>query len=164
MDEHETQARMDGQMDEGKNNLATRQAKMDASTGDRKVGNCERVQQRQSQFDDVKICATKAWDVTDDNWGAAGQDPEARWAEREVRAKRVWLDAADKEAIKMTLRSSSAFVPARRLVRREGHVALIPTCRAVVSHSGVAAVYSPLQVPGEGDLALRPNRLGEVAE
>lgn len=92
MDRHETQARIDAQINEWKNNLETMKAKAEAATGDMKVTYLETVGQLQGQFDELKVKAAHAWDVADDAWDSAGKDLELTWEEWQVRAKRAWSD------------------------------------------------------------------------
>jgi hypothetical protein len=92
MDRHETQARVDAQINEWRNNLETMKAKAGAATGDAKVSYLESVEQLQKQFDGLKIEAAKAWDVADDSWESAGKELELQLQDWEVRAKRAWSD------------------------------------------------------------------------
>lgn len=92
MDRHESKARIDGQINEWKNNLETLKAKAAVSTGEARVGYQEKVGELQKQLDDLKIQAAAAWDVADDSWDSTRKDLELKWAEWEVRAKQAWGD------------------------------------------------------------------------
>lgn len=92
MDRHETEARINGQIDEWKRNLAVMSAKAEASTGEAKVGYLQGVKQLQEQLDAVKIRAAAAWDVADDAWDSTAKDLDAQWQEWQAKAKKVWDD------------------------------------------------------------------------
>ena len=94
MDRHETQARIEAQIDEWKKNIETMKAKAEASTGHVNVEYREHVAQLQKQFDDLKIQAASAWDVADDSWDSALKDLELKWEEWELRAKQMWNEAS----------------------------------------------------------------------
>jgi hypothetical protein len=92
MERHEIKARVDAQMSEWKNNLDVMKAKADAKTGDTNAKYREGVADLQSQYDDLKISAAKAWDVADDKAGEASDAVELKWAEWQVRANQAWED------------------------------------------------------------------------
>jgi hypothetical protein len=92
MDRHETQARIDAQINEWKNNLGTMKAKAEASSGDAKVGYKESVAGLEKQLDAFKIKAAAAWDVADDKWDSSSKDLESSWKDWESRAKKSWDD------------------------------------------------------------------------
>jgi len=90
MDRHETQARIDAQINEWKRNLDAMKTKAEAATGDAKVAYQENVGLLQKQLDELKVRAAKAWDVADDTWDASRKDLESAWSEWEDRAKKAW--------------------------------------------------------------------------
>ena len=79
MDRHESKARIDGQINEWKNNLETLKAKAAVSTGEARVGYQEKVGELQKQLDNLKIQAAAAWDVADDSWDSTRKDLELKW-------------------------------------------------------------------------------------
>ena len=95
MERHEIKARVDAKLDEWKNHLDAMQAKAGSKTGEADAHYREHLAELQSQYNDLKISAAKAWDTADDKFDGVSKDLELKWAEWEVRAKHA-LDHVSK--------------------------------------------------------------------
>ena len=95
MERHEIKARVDAKLDEWKNHLDAMQAKAGSKAGEADAQYREHLAELQSQYNDLKISAAKAWDTADDKFDGVSKDLELKWAEWEVRAKHA-LDHVSK--------------------------------------------------------------------
>lgn len=79
MARHEIKARIELQVEEWKESLATTMWHAEDSTGDAKGAYLRAVARLQGQLDDVGAHAATSWGAADARWDAASKDIEVEW-------------------------------------------------------------------------------------